>query len=183
MISTITFRSLIFTICFLILGQLAFSQDGKLFFIKDNDTLNVEENNIKVFLEVNDRLIPFNQSDNLIYPDSINLDSINSIVVTFKTDTLSFYNFKEDLKFLNLPLEIIKIMKPFYSIIFSEKRNMYFTVDSYPFEGDIRIRTAKDSSKRYKIPKAKMIIAELFYQVIETQAVKPKKMDKRDKRK
>lgn len=164
----------------LLLGRFSYGQNGKLFFIKDKDTLNVAANNVKVFIEIDNRLIPFNKDEKLVYPDGINLDNINSIIVLYNTDTLSFFNYKEKVKFSRLPLPVVKTLLPIYSGIFSDRRNMYFTIDSYPFENKERKETAGMNQKNSKIPKSKMVITELYYQVTEMYLYEPGKRINRE---
>jgi hypothetical protein len=169
---------------FLILGillfrHLTFCQDGKLFFIKDKDTVKVAENNIKVFIEFSNGLLRFNQGDNLIYPNSINLDSINSIIVVYNNDSSSFFNFNEMVKSSRLPLPIIKLQLPIYSSVFSDRRNMYFTIDKYPYENKDRKQTATMNLKNSNVRLNKMTISELYYQVTEIHLYEPKKKNNR----
>jgi hypothetical protein len=168
-------KALILISSFLLTGQLTFSQQGKLFLIKEKDTLSVVDNGIKVFLEVSDQLITFNQGDNLVYPQNINLDSINAIIVLYNKDTLRFYDLKEMTKSSKLPLSIVKASLPIYSSLFSDKRNMYFTIDSYPFENKDRKQTAIVNVKDSKEPLSKMTIIEFYYQVKEMHVYHPKK--------
>lgn len=174
-----TLKSLLLILGFLLFGHITYCQGGKLFFIKDKDTLNVAESNIKVFIEFNSRLLPFNQGDDLLYSDSINLDSINSLIVVYNNDSLSFYNFKEMVKSSRLPLSIIKTQLPIYSSLFSDKRNMYFAIDIYPFENKDRSKTATLNLKNSNVPLNKVTICELYYQVREIHLFEPKKKNNR----
>lgn len=137
--------------------------------------MNVADNNIKVFIEIDNRFIPFNNHEILVYSDSIDLNNINSIIVLYNKDTLSFYNFYEHVKSSKLPLSVIRALQPIYSSIFSDKRNMYFTVYRYPFENKVRKETAALNQENSKMTIAKMIITELYYQVTEMQLYEPGK--------
>ena len=115
----------------------------------------------------NGDLIPFNKSDSLIYSLNINTDSINSIVVNYKSKKLSFFNFKDQIKNSHLPLEVIKVQQPHYLRLFADKRNLYFTVDNYPFESNDREESAIMDLDYAKAPLQKIVVVELFYQVRE----------------
>ena len=156
--------------------QFSAAQSAKLFFIKDKDTLSVGQAGIKVFLDVENKLIPFNNNESLEYPDAhkINFDSINSVVVTYRNDTLSFYNIKVLFKYSSLPANIIWLQKPSYSAVFADRRNMYFTIDGYPFENEDREDVAERNIEKSKLSLNKMTVVELHYQMTEIHAYEPK---------
>lgn len=146
----------------------SFGQNGRFYFVTDKDTLNDKFSEVKLLIEMaNGDLIQFNKNDSLIYPLNINIDSINSIIVNYKSKKLSFYNFNEQVKNSHLPLEIIKVQQPHYSTLFEDKRNLYFTVDNYPFESNDRKESAKLGVDYAKVPLQKIIIVELYFQVLE----------------
>ena len=156
-----------FTLVFII-HPFSFGQNGKFYFITDKDTIRNNSNEVKVFIEMaNGDSIQFNRHDSLLYPLNINTDSINSIIVIYRSKKLSFYNFKDKVKYSRLPLEVIKVQQPHYSKIFADKRNLYFTVDNYPFESIDREESAKMDLDYAKVPLKKIIVVELFYQVRE----------------
>jgi len=154
-------------------AQATYGQNAKLYVVKDKDTLNSKVTGVKIFLDIENQLVAFSNSDSLIYPKNIIPDSINSIVVVYQYDTLSFYNFKERVKVSTIP-KLIRMQLPFYGSLFDDKRNMYFTIDSYPFENDDRKETASLNMVNSKIPITKMTIVELYYQVKEIQLFEPR---------
>jgi hypothetical protein len=147
-------------------------QNGKFYYIIDKDTINIKANELQLFLEMTDgELIEFNKADELLYPKNIIVDSINSIVVSFLNKKHSFFNYKEKIKYSNLPLSILKIQRPNYRDLFTEKRNLYFTIDNYPFENNDRLLCANSNLENSNLSLSKLIIIELYYQSIEITVV------------
>jgi hypothetical protein len=144
---------------------LLFGQDGRFYFIKDKDTINSNQINVTVMLEMSNKTtILFKDHNKLLYPATINCDSINSILILYNKDTLSFFNFKELVKNSNLPPIVLNAQRPLYSSLFKDRRNMYFTVDTYPFDNEERTEVAKlKDKKNYK----NKTVVELYYQGIE----------------
>jgi hypothetical protein len=160
---------------FFLFSSALFGQNGRLYFIVDKDTLKKKYSEVNLFLETNcGDLVPFNFNDSLIYPTKISSDSLNSIVVKYKDKTLSFFNLKDQVKNSHLPLEVIKVTQPWYSTLFTDKRNLYFTVDNYPFETNDRKESAKMNLDYAKVPLNKIIVVELYYQVSQMSILNDK---------
>ena len=160
----------ILAICILsFIGSTILAQDSKLYLIKNKDT--VSQIDVKILLELPNKTIQLNQGNKLVYPAGIALDSINSLLVVYKDDTISFFNIKKMKESGKFSKSFLRNMIPDFKELIKTKANMYFTIDTYPFDTESRKEMAKlNEKKTYK----KLHILELVYQAKSTRIYKPK---------
>lgn len=149
-----------------------FCQHNRIFIIQNKDTVDFSVCPIEVYFNTPSGFVRISHEDSIVVPPSINYDSINSIEIILKNDTFSFFNTNVFQGNNHLPPKVAKALSPDFRKIILRKTDMFFTIDTYPFDTKDHKETAKRNEIILKAKSRKLFVLELKYQIEEIQVFK-----------